>query len=1073
MAPAALAQSSDTFNDTSPGPWWDQETANAALTIAETNNRLEFSTQPSPNLTPQSFAGYAAKNWRVRATSEIRARVKWRSFPSGTTSTVGSEAGVVFSMFPAASTRQTTGYRSGINISIGTHTFGNNVGARRDFNVNYINPTGGVVNIYRFWAYYTSTPFTFYNYYSGNQVGTIQYEGTFYIQYFPNADVMYVSLTGYNDPSAPSVTNVTLGIRDPQMFAVGGYGTRPAGMTGANAWLDDFFLDMGVIEAPPSNVAAEDGTNTSRVRVTWTAALNATGYRVLRKEGTAAPIVLATLPVTSLSYDDITAVPGTPYTYTVRMITPSGDAFEVSDAGWRGVAAPTGVVATDGYSTDNVGVSWTASTGAQQYAVFRALGSGAATEIGTSAASPFTDSYADAGLVYTYTVRARTPAGDSAPSTSDTGWRNIAPPSDMYATDGTSTDAVNVTWAATAGATGYRVFRAQGAGTTSEIGTTAADALSFGDTYAAAGTVYTYTVRARTAAGDSAASAPDTGWRNVAAPTNVAASDGTSTAAVNLTWTAVTGAPQYAIFRALGTATAAEIGTSPSSPFADTTATAGLSYTYTVRVRTAAGDSAESAPDTGWRNVAAPTNVAASDGTSTAAVNLTWTAVTGATGYRVLRTAAGGTPAEVGTPTSATFADTRATPGVAYSYAVRARTSAGDSAMSGSDRGWRNVTAPRDLVASDGTSADGIELSWSSSAAIDGFSIYRSSGSGAPTLVGTTPSTRFRDTTAEPMTAYSYVVRAQAGPGESAPSNADRGWRSVSGPAAVSATDGTEREFVRVTWTPSNSPAVTGYRVLRRLPGGQLTQLDSVPASASVMRDKTIAPGVVGTYVVRCITARGDSPDGASDTGFRPTEGGTSSDDGGSGGGSRSGDGGIKDDGSGTKSDGGVAKRDVSGAKGDGPDATGQPADPRSGRGDSGRKTGTRSAAPAPDSGQPGASGDLTSAVASEATPEHAPAPIPNCDELLARIRGVTTDGQHYPECDMLLSDPLCDDEPAACRMANGDVNLDGRIDDRDLAAFLAAWADHDPFRGDLNRDGRIDGRDLLHALAQCRSAAR
>ncbi len=957
----ASAQSSDTFNDTTPGPWWDSETANATLSIAETNNRLEFSTTPNPNLTPQSFAGYAAKNWRVRSTSEIRARVKWRSFTSGTTSTVGSEAGIVFSMFPAASARQSTGYRSGLNISIGTHNF-SGVGPRRDFNVNYINPTGGVINIYRFWAYFTNTPFNFYNYYSGNPVGTIQYEGTFYIQYFPSADVMYISLSGYNDPNAPAVTNVTLGIRDPQMFAVGGYGTRPGGMTGANAWLDDFFLDMGVIEAPPSNVAAEDGTNTSRVRVTWTAALNATGYRVLRSEGNTAPIVLATLPVSSLSFDDTTAVPGTPYTYTVRMITPSGDAFEVSDAGWRGVSAPTGVVATDGSSTSAVTVSWNAVSGAQEYAVFRALGSAAETEIGTATASPFDDLYADAGLTYTYTVRARTPAGDSAASVPDTGWRNVDAPLGVAASDGTSLDAVNVTWSATAGAAGYRIFRAEGTGATVEIGTTAADELAFGDTYAVVGTTYTYTVRATTEAGDSAASEPDTGWRNVAAPAGVMASDGSSIAAVNIAWSAVPGA----------------------------------------------------------------------------------------TGYRVLRSSAGGEPAEVGAPSATTFADTSARPGIAYSYVVRARTAAGDSAASGADRGWRNVIAPQNLMASDGSSADGIELSWTSAAAGDGFSIYRSSGTGAPALIGSARTPRFRDTSAEPMTSYSYEVRAKAGPGESAPSNTDRGWRSIAGPAAVSATDGTEREFVRVTWTPSPSPAVTGYRVLRQLPGGQLVQLDAVPASAATLNDKTIEPGVMGTYVVRCITARGDSPDGASDTGFRPTDADTSGDDGtggdGSGGGGSGGDGSGGDGSGGDGSGGGrptkVSRDGFVPAGGDSPSAG---TDSR----------GMRSASVA--EGDP-----LRPDATREIQDIRVAIVAPTCEELESRLQAKLPDGGNYPDFGKLLAG----EDAAACRMAAGDVNLDGRVDDRDLADFLVAWADGELFRADLNRDGRVDNADLWIAIA-------
>ena len=424
----------------------------------------------------------------------------------------------------------------------------------------------------------------------------------------------------------------------------------------------------------------------------------------------------------------------------------------------------------------------------------------------------------------------------------------------------------------------------------------------------------------------------------------------------------------------------------------------------------------------------------------------------GATGYRVMRAAAGGTPAEVSTPTGTSFADTGAVPGVAYSYTVRARTAAGDSAMSGPDRGWRNVTAPRDLVASDGSSADGIELSWSSAAAGDGFNVYRAVGAGAPTLIGTSRSPRFRDAPAEPMTSYSYVVRAQAGPGESAPSNADRGWRSVAAPAAVSATDGTEREFVRVTWTPSSSPAVTGYRVLRQLPGGDLTQLDSVPASAVTINDKTIAPGVIGTYVVRCITARGDSPGGASDTGFRPTDADTSGDDGGG------------DDGGGDGARGSGGDGDGNGGRGVGrggrKPAEGTARDGINPAGAASRESGVTSDALArTSSDERNASGP---SCEGERLPGDATTPPPTCDELIARLGAKTSAAHPYPDCDMLLRG----DVPAACRMAAGDVNLDGRVDDRDIADFLAAWADHDLVRGDLNRDGRIDGADLSLALA-------
>jgi hypothetical protein len=236
------------------------------------------------------------------------------------------------------------------------------------------------------------------------------------------------------------------------------------------------------------------------------------------------------------------------------------------------------------------------------------------------AAASFSDTTAVAGTVYTYTVKARTAAGNSASSAADTGWRNVAAPAGVNATDGTLTTGVTVTWTAVAGATGHKVFRAVGTGAAAEIASLGATAATHTDATAVAGTVYTYTVRAVTAAGTSAASAANTGWRNVAAPAGVSATDGTSTANVTVTWTAVPGAAGHKVFRATGTAAATLVATlgATAATYADTTAVAGTVYTYTVKATTAAGESAVSTANTGWRNVAAPAGLAATDGGSVA-----------------------------------------------------------------------------------------------------------------------------------------------------------------------------------------------------------------------------------------------------------------------------------------------------------------------------------------------------------------------------------------------------------------------------------------------------------------------
>jgi cellulose 1,4-beta-cellobiosidase len=70
-------------------------------------------------------------------------------------------------------------------------------------------------------------------------------------------------------------------------------------------------------------------------------------------------------------------------------------------------------------------------------------------------------------------------------------------------------------------------------------------------------------------------------------------------------------------------------------------------------------------------------------GTSTATVQLTWTAVTGATSYIVRRgTSATGTFTSVGTPTQPSFTDPTVSFATTYLYTVSAVTSAGEGAES-------------------------------------------------------------------------------------------------------------------------------------------------------------------------------------------------------------------------------------------------------------------------------------------------------------------------------------------------------------------------------------------------------
>jgi hypothetical protein len=115
-------------------------------------------------------------------------------------------------------------------------------------------------------------------------------------------------------------------------------------------------------------------------------------------------------------------------------------------------------------------------------------------------------------------------------------------------------------------------------------------------------------VKATTAAGESAVSAANTGWRNVAAPAGLAATDGTFADKVRVTWTAhastlVTG---YRVLRRLPSESAftmiATVAGRTTVTYNDTTIPVAITGTYAIQAVMAAGATASSATDTGFRS---------------------------------------------------------------------------------------------------------------------------------------------------------------------------------------------------------------------------------------------------------------------------------------------------------------------------------------------------------------------------------------------------------------------------------------------------------------------------------------
>jgi DNA/RNA endonuclease G (NUC1)/fibronectin type 3 domain-containing protein len=171
-------------------------------------------------------------------------------------------------------------------------------------------------------------------------------------------------------------------------------------------------VNITVIAPPaaPTGLAATAGT--SHVALTWNSVGGATSYNVKRSTSSSTETTIAS-PGTN-SYDDLTAVDGTPYFYVVSAVGAGGEGANSSEVTATPMAAPTGLSATPGNA--HVVLNWTAVAGATGYNVKRSTTTGTETTLSTPATNTFDDLTAANGTQYFYVVTATNANGESLPS---------------------------------------------------------------------------------------------------------------------------------------------------------------------------------------------------------------------------------------------------------------------------------------------------------------------------------------------------------------------------------------------------------------------------------------------------------------------------------------------------------------------------------------------------------------------------------------------------------------------------------------------------------------------------------
>lgn len=517
--------------------------------------------------------------------------------------------------------------------------------------------------------------------------------------------------------------------------------------------------------------------------------------------------------------------------------------------------APTNLVATAGVS--KVDLTWNASLTATAYRVLRGDDTIAA-PTGTS----YTDLAVTNGVAYTYSVVAVNSKGLSPRSLAATATPKApeAPdgPTGLLASAGDGK--VDLSWAASGGATSYNVYRSTDAVNFAAVGTGIANA-QYLDLSVSNGTTYQYYVTSLREGTQIPESKPSlkvsaTPQAEVvpAIPTGFAATPGDGQ--VSLSWVASANAKSYEVYRAVDAGPYERIASGVTAiQFVDHSVVNRTSYNYYVVAVNVVRKSGSSDPVSATPDFAAPPKAAlptaiASEGR----VSLSWTRTVGASSYSVVRTLGTDVPVTLGETIDTFFVDSSVLNGKVYSYTV--------AALNGPVAGPESdpVTAAPDFlapsvptglvaVAGNGT----VSLSWTAGSHDASYRVYRTSG-GSTQLLGSTALLTWADATVENGTSYTYTVSGVNGTKESAPSASVVALPGAAPSKVVGLTAVAAQSKVDLSWTAS--AGATSYKLFRST-GGASTLIATL--AAATYSDIAVTNGVSYSYTVVSLNSFGEA----------------------------------------------------------------------------------------------------------------------------------------------------------------------------------------------------------------------
>lgn len=272
--------------------------------------------------------------------------------------------------------------------------------------------------------------------------------------------------------------------------------------------------------------------------------------------------------------------------------------------------------ATQGLHTDKVVVDWDAISGAASYEVWKhsTFDIGFAQKVAAVIGLQWEDSTVSPAVTYYYWVRPMSSLGyDGIFSSNAPGWSALSAPMEISASKGAYADRVRLEWSGAVNAESYDIWRQNGSRSDQPDPAKSSVIMhttktSYEDLQVLSGETYTYWVRSRKPDFVSDFSESDQGFV-LRAPSPVSASDGTYLDKVRVSWSAVSGATSYEVWRAdddnvnvaalVGQVTAL-VAPGAAVMYDDASVETGKTYVYWLKSRNTSGATGFSGSDRGF-----------------------------------------------------------------------------------------------------------------------------------------------------------------------------------------------------------------------------------------------------------------------------------------------------------------------------------------------------------------------------------------------------------------------------------------------------------------------------------------